>query len=898
MTTPASQSHLAEELRETREQLAATSEILTMLADTGTAPEDVFGAIVERARALCRADVGQIHLVHDSQYVLTRSFGASPEYRDYAARRPVPRDRTSLIGRVSLDRTTLQITDVLADPDYDRPVFQRLGGIRTIMGAPMVVHDQVVGVLSVWRTRVDPFDDRAAALLSTFATQGAMAIRTVELLRSLEARSTELATRVDQLEALAEVAEALSSSLDVDEVLRTIVTAAVQLSGTDGGSLMEFDEDSRLFRVRTAIGTPPEVVDALREARIHIDETLVGRACLDRTAVEVTDLNDTDRDPHLSVLRDAGWRSLLAIPLLRSDRVVGALVVRRRRVGGFGPETRAVLEAFASQSAIALTNARLYQELEQQSVALAEASRHKSEFLASMSHELRTPLNAVIGFSEVLLERMFGDLNERQEDYLRDILGSGRHLLALLNDVLDLSKVEAGQMELDLADFPVEPAVGYVLAMVRERAADHRITVRTEVSEQVRTVRADELRFKQVLLNLLSNAIKFTPDGGRVTVTARVVSGELEVTVADTGIGIAVEDQHRIFDSFQQGTRAARKVEGTGLGLTLTKRIVELHGGRIWLTSELGHGSTFGFSLPLHEAALGDTTAASTTGAQGNGSPLAVVIEDDPSSAELLALHLGTAGLQTVTRGTGPEGLDAVRTLRPDVVVLDIRLPGMDGWEVLTAIKGDPAVAGTPVVVVSVLADRGRGIALGASDYLVKPVAREDLIATLGRLLHPRHDAAGPGRVAVHVDDDPTALELVRQALQPAGWTVHACQRVDDALTLVRANQPTVVLVDLLMPETDGFAMVDLLRSDPVTAAVPVVVLTTKTLTPGERRLLEGRIEFVASKSAVDLHQLALRLAGIPTAGGTQARGASAATTPAEAEPDGAEPGARQEGLS
>ena len=868
MTTPAGQSHLADELRETREQLAATSEILTMLADTSTAPEDVFGAIVERARALCRADVGQIHLVHDSQYVLTRSFGASPEYRDYAARRPVPRDRTSLIGRVSLDRTTLQITDVLADPEYDRPVFQRLGGIRTIMGAPMVVHDQVVGVLSVWRTRVDPFDNRAAALLSTFATQGAMAIRTVELLRSLEGRSAELSRRVDQLEALAEVGEAVSSSLDADEVLGTIVTTAVELSGTDGGSLMEFDEDSRLFRVRTAIGTPEEVVQALRDSRIHIDQTFVGRACLAGTPMQVPDLDAVERDPHLEVLHAAGWRSLLAIPLLRADRVVGALVVRRRQPGGFGAETCEVLEAFASQSAIALTNARLYQELERQSVALAEASRHKSEFLASMSHELRTPLNAVIGFSEVLLERMFGDLNERQEDYLRDILGSGRHLLALLNDVLDLSKVEAGQMELDRTDFAVEPAIGYVLAMVRERASDHRITVRTEVSDQVGTVHADELRFKQVLLNLLSNAIKFTPDGGRVAVTARVANAELEVTVADTGIGIAVEDQHRIFDSFQQGSRATRRVEGTGLGLTLTKRIVELHGGRMWLSSELGHGSTFGFSLPLREApAAGSTEGVDDTGpAARDGRPVAVVIEDDPSSAELLALHLGTAGLYPVTRGTGPEGLEAVRSLRPDVVILDIRLPGMDGWDVLTTIKGDPDIAEIPVVVVSVLPDRGRGIALGASDYLVKPVGREDLMATLRRLLHPADDGPVSGRVAVHVDDDPTALELVRQALHPAGWTVHACQRVDDALTLVRSHNPTVVLVDLLMPETDGFAMVDLLRSDPVTAAVPVVVLTTKTLTPGERRLLEGRIEFVASKTAVDLHQLALRLAGIPVA--------------------------------
>jgi signal transduction histidine kinase/CheY-like chemotaxis protein len=766
------------------------------------------------------------------------------------------------MGRVALDRRTQQIADVVSDPEYGRLDLQRVAGFRTTMGAPLVVDDEVVGAMALWRNTVSPFAERELAIVTAFAGQAALAINNVRLVQELREGRRELARRVEQLEALAEVGEAVSSSLDADEVLATIVSTAVELSGTDGGSLMEYDEDSRLFRVRTAIGTPATVVDALRDTRIHVDETLVGRACTTRTPLQVTDLSELDRDPHLTVLYEAGWRSLLAIPLLRADRVVGALVVRRRQPGTFSQETTEVMEAFASQSAIALTNARLYQELERQSAELEVASRHKSEFLASMSHELRTPLNAVIGFSEVLLERMFGDLNERQEDYLRDILSSGRHLLALLNDVLDLSKVEAGQMELDRTEVAVEPAIAYTLAMVRERALDHRISLRTEVAPDVGVVRADELRLKQVLLNLLSNAIKFTPDGGRVTVSARTWHGELEVTVADTGIGIAPQDQVRIFDSFQQGGRAARKVEGTGLGLTLTKRIVELHGGRVWLTSEVGHGSTFGFSIPLTDS-FPDPDRDLTPLDAGHGRPVAVVVEDDPSAAELLALHLDTAGLHAVTRSSGPEGLAAVRSLRPDVVILDIRLPGMDGWEVLTAIKGDPSTADTPVVVVSVLPDRARGIALGASDYLVKPVSRDDLHATLARLRQGADDER-PDRVAVHVDDDATALELVRQALQPAGWTVHASQRVEEALALVRTHRPSVVLVDLLMPETDGFAMVDLLRSDPQTATVPVVVLTTKTLTAADRRLLEGRIEFVASKSAVDLGQLAQRLAGIP----------------------------------
>jgi signal transduction histidine kinase/DNA-binding response OmpR family regulator len=858
-------ARLAEDLEETRQQLAATSEILGILAVSSSTPEDVFSAIVERARGLCFAEVAEIHLEQGDAFVLAASAGLSPEYEAFSTGVRFPRDRTSLVGRVSLDRATQQITDVLADPEYHRFDLQERGGYRSVLGAPMRIDDEVVGVLSVWRTRVAPFDDHVCELLTAFAAQGALAIRNVELHQSLEMRSAELARKVDQLEALAEVGEAVSSTLDADEVLTTIVTVAVELSGTDGGSLMEYDEESELFSVRTAFGTSPHTLDALRRSRIHIRETVVGQACLAREPVQVEDLALVDRDPHLEALYTAGWRSMVAIPMVRADRVVGALVVRRRTPGHFSDETREILQAFASQSAIALTNARLYQQLEQQSRELAEASRHKSEFLASMSHELRTPLNAVIGFSEVLLERMFGDLNERQEDYLRDILSSGRHLLALLNDVLDLSKVEAGQMELDPTSFPARAALSYALSMVRERALAHRINLALNVAPDLGQIWADELRFKQILLNLLSNAVKFTPDGGRVEVRAATPDGELQVTVTDSGPGIAPADQERIFDSFQQGRRLASKVEGTGLGLTLTRRIVELHGGRLWLHSRLGEGSTFGFSIPQNTA---PQAAPSTAAGSFPGSDLrapVVIIEDDASSAELLSVHLDAAGLRPVAVRTGEEGLDRVRALRPIAVILDIRLPGMDGWDVLTALKSDPETSSIPVLVVSVIPDRGKGFALGASDYLVKPVGREGLLAALQRILPVPVHHAEP-RVAVFLDDDPASLELVRLTLDAAGWTVHTYSTADEAFAAIRSVHPAVVLVDLLMPDIDGFAVIDTLRADPETASLPIVVLTAKSLTAEDRRLLDGRIEFVTSKNAMELSMLAQRLAQVGVA--------------------------------
>ena len=858
-------AYLAARLAEAQDQLAATREILSILARASTSEDDVFEAVVENACRLCRAQVAQISLAEGDAYRLVASKGHTKEYADFAAENPVPRNRGSLTGRVAIDRRTQQIADVLADPDYDLPEFQRLAGYRSIIGAPMIVDDEVVGVLTVWRTTVEPFDEHTRTLLTTFAEQGALALRNVELSSVLQSRSAELARKVDEMEALAEVGEAISSTLDPDEVLTTIVEHAVELSGADGGSLMEYDEDSLLFRVRTTYGTNDDVRAQLKTVRIHVDESFVGRAATSGMPVQVADLSEIELDPHLRLLFDAGWRSLVVIPLVRPDRIVGALVVRRLIPGAFSDEVCDTLTAFASQSAIALTNARLYQQLELQRGELATTSQHKSDFLASMSHELRTPLNAVIGFSEVLLERMFGELNERQADYVQDILDAGRHLLALLNDVLDLSKVEAGRMELEVTTFPAVDAIHGVLALVRERAGQHGVELRFDPADAPAHITADELRLKQVLLNVVGNAVKFTPEGGSVTLHAWTEGPEVLITVTDTGIGVAEADRSRIFDSFQQGTRSASSSEGTGLGLTLTRRIVELHGGRMWLDSELGVGSTFGLALPRQ---VQDLPVESWNEPEvHDGRRAIVVIEDDPSSAELVGVHLSAAGLRPVTVRTGEEGLAAIRALRPTAVVLDIHLPGMDGWDVLSAIKADPQLASTPVVVVSVLPERGRGFALGAADYLVKPVSKEGLLGAVWRAVAERLDRSGERRDVVVIDDDPTALELVRATLEPRGWTVTTCTGGAEAMAVIREVNPSIVLVDLLMPDVDGFEVVDSMRADPRTAATPVVVLTAKSLTAQDRERLQGRIEFVASKGELDLSWLAARLTQVAAGG-------------------------------
>ncbi len=584
-----------------QDQLDSANEVLGAVGRSGADPEAVLSTIVASARRLCRSDAVHLYTIEHGVFQLIKTLGLSDATIAYIAEHPMPMNRDTLIGRVGLDRRAQQIPDVTVDPEYGRLDLQRVAGFRTTMATPLIVDDEVVGAMSLWRNDVSPFDEREMAILTAFAGQAAMAINGVQLVQELQRRRAELARKVDELEALRKVGEAVSSTLDLDEVLATIATHAVELSGTDGGSIMEYDESERRFLVRSVYRTPAEVVERLQDARIDIDATLVGRAARERRPIAVPDLSAVDLDPHLRILFDDGWRSLVAVPMLREDRIVGSLIVRRKLTGDFSEEVVDLLETFASQSALALLNAQLFRALEERSAQLEVASRHKSEFLASMSHELRTPLNAVLGFSEVLLERMFGEINEKQEDYLRDIHGSGKHLLELLNEILDLSKVEAGQMELEFTQVDAPAVLEYAVAMLRERAAAHSVEVRVEVGSEVGVVEVDELRFKQVVLNLLSNAVKFTPDGGSVVVRARQVGDELQVSVEDTGVGIPEADRDRIFESFQQGGRGASREEGTGLGLTLSRRIVELLGGRMWLESEVGVGSKFGFSLSPYE---------------------------------------------------------------------------------------------------------------------------------------------------------------------------------------------------------------------------------------------------------------------------------------------------------
>ena len=517
---------------------------------------------------------------------------------------------------------------------------------------------------------------------------------------------------------------------------------------------------------------------------------------------------------------------------------------------GFGGDEITRMQQLMSAFVTALDRRHLITQLEQSNAALEDANRHKSVFLANMSHELRTPLNAIIGFSELLTDAQDGQFDEAtRKRFLSQILTSGRHLLGLINDILDLSKVEAGQMELRLQTLSVADSVDQVVKTVEPLVAKKSITLTSTVAG-AGDMLADAGKVKQMLLNLVSNAIKFTPEGGSVTIGAVRIKETIEISVTDTGIGISESDLKSIFREFHQvDFGPGRKHEGTGLGLALTKRFALLHGGDVRAASRLNKGSVFTLSLPVR-AGVPPATETMAAAAKNGSGPIVLVVEDDPAAAELLTRQLSAAGYRTEVARTGNEALARARELQPAAITLDIILPEVDGWEIMTRLKSDATTSGIPIVVVSVVDNPELGLALGAIDYFVKPVDTGALIKRLNRFDFMRHSGKNEVRVLV-VDDDAANRIWLTQALEPAGFTVFEASGGREAIELAKANQPDCVLLDLMMPEVTGFDVVEELRADQRTRETPIMVVTAMTLTDADKRLLNGRVSQILTRGNV-----------------------------------------------
>ena len=586
------------DLTETLEQQTATAEVLRVISSSPTDLQPVMDAVAENAARLCEATDAQIFRIEGDEIPRVATYGAMPSDGRNLRQRISP---GLVTGRAVIERRTVHVHD-LADELDEYPVakpLQESTGTRTILATPLLREGIPIGVILIRRLEVRPFSEKQIKLLETFADQAVIAIENVRLFQELRARTQDLSQSLEETGALSEVIRAVSSSLDLREVLDTVARRAIALSDADGCGIFELRPGRQAFDVVVSQGLSSEFVDAILVMSVGIDHGTISRASETGEPVQIPDVAEAHDYPFRTIFLREGLRSVLTVPMGGGDDVARGIVVVRRAPGEFGERIVNLMKALANQSKVAIANANLFREIEEKSRLLEVANQHKSEFLANMSHELRTPLNAIIGFSEVLLQRMFGELNPKQDEYLQDVLSSGRHLLSLINDILDLSKVEAGRMELELARFDLPQAMQDTLVLVRERAARHGIDLHLEVDGGVGDIVADERKIKQVMLNLLSNAVKFTPEGGRVDVRTVPTDGGVEVSVADTGIGIAPENQELIFEEFRQvGGDYAHKREGTGLGLTLARRFVELHGGRIWVKSQPGQGSTFTFSIP------------------------------------------------------------------------------------------------------------------------------------------------------------------------------------------------------------------------------------------------------------------------------------------------------------
>jgi signal transduction histidine kinase len=559
----------------------------------------VLNTLTESATLLCAADKGAIQMRDGDVFRMDAIYGYSPEAKKHALEHPLRPGRGSATGRGALERRAIHIPDVLADPEYAATDYQKAFGYRTILGVPLLRDGTTIGVFTLTRDEVKPFTDKQIELVTTFADQAVIAIENVRLFDEVQACTHELSQSVGEMRALGEISQAVNSTLDLEIVLSTIVAKAVQLSGTEAGAIYGYDEQARELRLRATYGMDQGLIDALTQRHIGLDDPDVAPVFAQREPVQLADLREAAVTELNEITLRAGYRARMATPLLNGEDIVGMLVVRRRTPGEFAKNTVDLIKTFAAQSALAIQNARLFHEIEDKSRELEVASQHKSQFLANMSHELRSPLNAILGYTELMTGGAYGEPSEKMMCVLKRLEANGKHLLGLINDVLDLSKIEAGQLVLELSDYCVRDIAQTVRSTLEPLAADKKLGFKLELYPELPPGHGDGRRLTQVLINLVGNAIKFT-DAGEVAIKAEAHNGSFQVSVRDTGPGISSADQAKLFQEFQQADNAiTKKKGGTGLGLAISKRIIEMHGGKIWVESRPGQGSTFAFTLPV-----------------------------------------------------------------------------------------------------------------------------------------------------------------------------------------------------------------------------------------------------------------------------------------------------------
>ncbi len=816
------------------EELAAVLDTMADLAGE-LELEVVLQTLLERAVRLLAVTGGELAMLDErtGELVIAASHQMGV---DAVGTRMAPGE--GAMGRVAHAREPLTI------PHYQewehRSDSYTSGTVQTVIAAPLMIGTRLVGVIAAVHS--DPgraFGSEDMRRLNLFAPQAAVAIENARLF-------TAERTRAEEQRALLDTLQDLSRQLELSVVLQKVLERASALLDATGGELAIYDEEANDLEIVASHNMGANAVGS----RMAMGEGGMGRAAETGEPLVVGQYQEWE---HRAV-KYGGVHTAMAAPLTIGGRLVGVIaIIHSSPERTFEEEDLRLLELFAPQAAIAIENARLLDEAER-------ANHAKSQFLANMSHELRTPLNAIIGYSEMLQEEAAEDGNDGYVPDLTKIHSAGRHLLALINDILDLSKIEAGKTELFLERFLIRELLKDVEATAAPLIAKNGNRLEVAVGAELGSMTADVTKTRQILLNLLSNAAKFT-ENGLIRLSARCDPADpyaALITVTDEGIGMTEEQLGRLFTAFGQAEAStSKKYGGTGLGLVISRHFARMMGGDILVESEAGKGTAFTVRLPLvsrqgAQVRRSDPVVEDPVGSGAAGTVL--IIDDDLTVHDLLRRSLSREGYKVESAEDGPGGLLRARELHPDVILLDVLMPGVDGWSVLASLKEDPELREIPVVMISMLDDRRLGFALGATDYMTKPVDPTRLVAVLRRLCPERNG------VILVVDDDPAVRDRLTRMIRDGGWVAAEAENGRVALDMLGDLQPDLILLDLLMPELDGFGFIDALRELRPALDVPVVVLTAKDLTGEDRKRLNGGVHHVIAKGSADAKELAGQL--------------------------------------
>jgi signal transduction histidine kinase/DNA-binding response OmpR family regulator len=744
------------------------------------------------------------------------------------------------------ERPTI-VSDVESDPRLDdnlRGILLNDFHAQSTIFVPLVVSGQWIGYLNgIFGQKID-YRDRDLRRLSALSNLAAVAIQNIRLLE-------ESRRRAEQLQTAADVARDTSSTLALDNLLNRAVDLIRDGFGYSQCTIFLVDEGGKRAMVRASTGIAGQEMKKSGHTLTVGSRSIIGYVMKTGQSYVVNNVFEDAYYLPNPLLPDT--RSEIGLPLKISNRVIGALDVQANQVDAFTPDDVSVLQILADQIAVAVDNARAYELSIQAMEEMRQADKIKSQFLANMSHELRTPLNSIIGFSRVILKGIDGPITDIQQQDLTAIHNSGQHLLNLINDILDLSKIEAGKMELTLEEnVNLADLINSVMSTVTGLVKDKPIRLKRNLAPDLPLMRVDPTKIRQVLINLLSNAAKFT-DEGTITIEAQLQekpNGDPEVliSVIDTGSGIALEDQNKLFQPFSQvDASPTRKTGGSGLGLSICRHMVEMHGGQIGLKSELGTGSTFYFTLPTH---FGLKPIADVhTGALG---PIVLSIDDEHQVIELYKRYLANHGYKVYPLTAPSRSVEVAKKLQPVAITLDIMMPDYSGWQVLQDLKSNPETQHIPIIICSILDDHGKGFNLGATDYLLKPILEEDLVNVLKKL--DGHE--GRQRVLV-IDDNPEDRRLVQKSFENHNeYEIIFAENGEQALVELGSNKPNVVILDLFLPDINGFTLLETIREDPSLRDIPVIIYTAGDLQEEQLQILSESSQAMLKKDLLAENEL------------------------------------------